>query len=166
MSFARPVYLLSTNNREVNFSKDLLKSLVFQGSINAWNEILAPFGLFLAKNSKFGEDALGHLESMICDVLNDKKGKRKDSHSGQILDSLFSKNDEKVANIITSHYRTYIFEALKIEKSFFSKLKNSEDFYENDIFEENNECLKMFEKGFFDIKKAKKAGAVQLEIRF
>ena len=167
MSFARPVYLLSTNNREVNFSKDLLKSLVFQGSINAWNEILAPFGLFLAKNSKFGDDALGHLEFLICDVLNEKRGKRKDSHSGQILEAIFSKNDKKVANIIASHYRTYIFEALKIEKSLFAKLKNSEDFYENKIFEEEKkECLEMLEQGFLKIQKAKKVGAIQLEIGF
>lgn len=166
MSFAAPVYLLSTNNRGVNFSKNLLKSLVFQGSIDAWNEILAPFELFLAKNKKFGEEALGHLESLICDVLNEKRGNRKDSHSAQILDALLDKNDEKVANIIASHYRTYVFESLKIEKSFFAKLVNSENFYENDIFEEKNECLKMFEKGFFKIKKAKKTGAIQLEIRF
>lgn len=166
MSFAAPVYLLSPNNREVNFSEDLLKSLVFQGSINAWNEILAPFGLFLAKNKKFGEEALGHLESLICDVLNDKRGNRKDSHSAQIIDALFSRNDEKIAKIITSHYRTYICEALKVEKSFFSKLKNSDDFYENEFFEKENEFFEMVEKGFFEIKKAKKAGAVQLKIGF
>lgn len=165
MSFAGPVNLLS-NNREVNFSKDLLKSLVFQGSIDAWNEILAPFGLFLAKNRKFGENALGHLESLICDVLNEKRGNRRDSHSTQILNALLVKNDEKIANIIASHYRTYVFENLKIEKSFFAKLKNSENFYENEFFEEKNECLKMLEKGFFEIKKAKKVGAIQLEIGF
>jgi len=151
---------------EINFSKDLLKSLIFQGSIDAWNEKLAPYELFLARNRRFGDEALGHLESLICDVLNGKRGNRKDSHSGQILDALFDKNYEKIANIIASHYRTYIFEALKIEKSFFAKLKNSEDFYENEIFEEKTECLKMFEKGFLEIKKAKKVGAIQLEIGF
>lgn len=166
MSFTRPVYLLSTNNREVNFSKDLLKNLVFQGSLNAWNKILSHFGLFLAKNIKFEEYALGHLESLICDVLNEKRGNRKDSHSGQILDALIFKNDVKIAKIIASHYRTYIFEALKVEKSFFSKMKNSDDFYENEFFDEKNECLKMLEKGFLEIKKAKKVGAVQLEIGF
>jgi hypothetical protein len=165
MSFAGPVNLLS-NNREVNFSKDLLKSLVFKGSIDAWNEKLAPFELFLAKNKKFGEDALGHLESLICDVLNEKRGNRKDSHSAQILNALLDKNDEKVAKIIASHYRTYIFESLKIEKSFFAKLKNSENFYENEFFEEKNECLKMLEKGFFEVKKARKFRAIQLKIGF
>lgn len=139
MSLAGPVPLLSTTNREVNFSRDLLKSLVFTGSIDAWNEILSPFGLFLAKNIKFSDDALGHLESLVCDVLNEKRGNRKDSHSTQILDALLDQNDEKIAKIIASHHRTYIFENLKIEKSFFSKLKNSDDFYDLN-WRKINEC--------------------------